>query len=291
MSIFVNKNTRVLVQGLGKAGTFHANQCREYGTQIVGAVKPGKGGTVQEGYPLFNTVAEAVAKTGANASMIFVPPVGAADAIMEAADAGIEIIIAITEGIPVLDMAKAMLFLKTKPASRLIGPNCPGVITPGQCKIGIMPGYIHKPGPVGVVSRSGTLTYEGVHQLTTLGLGQSTCVGIGGDPVAGTSFLDVIQEFNKDDQTEAILMMGEIGGNAEEVAAEYIGKYVKKPVAAFIAGQTAPPGKRMGHAGAIISGGSGTAKDKIAALKAAGVVVAESPADLAVSVQKAMKSK
>jgi succinyl-CoA synthetase alpha subunit len=291
MSILVDKNTCVLVQGLGKAGTFHANQCREYGTQIVGAVKPGKGGTVQEGYPLFNTVAEAVAKTGANASMIFVPPAGAADAIMEAADAGIAVIIAITEGIPVLDMAKAMLFLKTKPTSRLVGPNCPGVITPGQCKIGIMPGYIHKPGPVGVVSRSGTLTYEGVHQLTTLGLGQSTCVGIGGDPVAGTSFLDVIRLFNEDPQTEAILMMGEIGGNAEEVAAEYIGKHVKKPVAAFIAGQTAPPGKRMGHAGAIISGGSGTAKDKIAALKAAGVVVAESPADLAVSVQKAMQAK
>jgi succinyl-CoA synthetase alpha subunit len=291
MSILVNKNTRVLVQGLGKAGTFHANQCREYGTQIVGAVKPGKGGTVQEGYPLFNTVAEAVAKTGANASMIFVPPGGAADAIMEAADAGIAVIIAITEGIPVLDMAKAMLFLMTKPNSRLVGPNCPGVITPGQCKIGIMPGYIHKPGPVGVVSRSGTLTYEGVHQLTTLGLGQSTCVGIGGDPVAGTSFLDVIRLFNEDEQTEAILMMGEIGGNAEEAAAEYIGTHVKKPVAAFIAGQTAPPGKRMGHAGAIISGGSGTAKDKIAALKAAGVVVAESPADLAVSVQKAMQSK
>ncbi len=291
MSILVDKNTRVLVQGLGKAGLFHANQCREYGTQIVGAVKPGKGGTVQEGYHLFNTVAEAVAKTNANASMIFVPPAGAADAIMEAADAGIAVIVAITEGIPVLDMAKAMLFLKTKPASRLIGPNCPGVITPGQCKIGIMPGYIHKPGPVGVVSRSGTLTYEGVHQLTTLGLGQSTCVGIGGDPVAGTSFLDVIRLFNEDEQTEAILMMGEIGGNAEEAAAEYIGKHVKKPVAAFIAGQTAPPGKRMGHAGAIISGGSGTANDKIEALKAARVVVAESPADLAVSVQKAIQAK
>jgi succinyl-CoA synthetase alpha subunit len=281
----------VIVQGLGKAGTFHANQCRDYGTQVVGAVKPGKGGTVQDGYPLFNTVAEAVRKSGANASMIFVPPAGAADAIMEAADAGIAVIVAITEGIPVLDMAKAMLFLKTRPASRLVGPNCPGVITPGQCKIGIMPGYIHKPGPVGVVSRSGTLTYEGVHQLTTLGLGQSTCVGIGGDPVAGTSFVDVIRLFNEDPQTEAILMMGEIGGTAEEAAAEYIRQYVKKPVAAFIAGQTAPPGKRMGHAGAIISGGSGTAKDKIAALRAAGVMVADSPADLGTSVQKAMKAK
>jgi len=291
MSILVDKHTRVLVQGLGKAGTFHANQCRDYGTQLVGAVKPGKGGTTQEGYPLFNTVAEAVAKTGANASMIFVPPAGAADAIMEAADAVIAVIVAITEGIPVLDMAKAMLFLKTKPGSRLVGPNCPGVITPGQCKIGIMPGYIHKPGPVGVVSRSGTLTYEGVHQLTSLGLGQSTCVGIGGDPVAGTSFLDVIKLFNDDPQTEAILMMGEIGGNAEEAAADFIHKHVKKPVAAFIAGQTAPPGKRMGHAGAIISGGSGTAKDKIAALRAAGVVVADSPADLGTSVQKAMKGK
>ncbi len=291
MSILVDKNTRVIVQGLGKAGTFHANQCRDYGTHIVGAVKPGKGGTTQEGYPLFNTVADAVRKTGANASMIFVPPAGAADAIMEAADAGIAVIVAITEGIPVLDMARAMLFLKTRPAARLVGPNCPGVITPGQCKIGIMPGYIHKPGPVGVVSRSGTLTYEGVHQLTSLGLGQSTCVGIGGDPVAGTSFVDVIQFFNDDPKTEAILMMGEIGGTAEEAAADFIKVHVQKPVAAFIAGQTAPPGKRMGHAGAIISGGSGTAKDKIAALRAAGVVVADSPADLATSVQKAIGAK
>jgi succinyl-CoA synthetase alpha subunit len=291
MSILVDKNTRVIVQGLGKAGTFHANQCREYGTQIVGAVKPGKGGTVQAGYPLFNSVAEAVGKTGANASMVFVPPAGAADAIMEAADAGIAVIVAITEGIPVLDMARAMLFLKTRPGSRLVGPNCPGVITPRQCKIGIMPGYIHKPGPVGVVSRSGTLTYEGVHQLTALGLGQSTCVGIGGDPVAGTSFVDVLRLFQDDPQTEAILMMGEIGGTAEEAAADLIRNYVTKPVAAFIAGQTAPPGKRMGHAGAIISGGSGTAKDKITALRAAGVTVADSPAELGTSVQKAMKAK
>jgi succinyl-CoA synthetase alpha subunit len=289
MSILVDKTTRVIVQGLGKAGTFHANQCRDYGTNIVGAVKPGAGGTAKEGYPMFNTVAEAVRKTGANASMVFVPPAAAADAIMEAADAGIEVIVAITEGIPVLDMARAMLFLKGRPGSRLVGPNCPGVITPGQCKIGIMPGYIHKPGPVGVVSRSGTLTYEGVHQLTTLGLGQSTCVGIGGDPVAGTSFVDVIRLFQGDAQTEAILIMGEIGGTAEEEAAAFIKQHVTKPVAAFIAGQTAPPGRRMGHAGAIISGGSGTAKDKIAALRAAGVVVADSPADLGVSVQKAMK--
>jgi succinyl-CoA synthetase alpha subunit len=291
MSILVAKTTRVLVQGLGKAGTFHANQCRDYGTQIVGAVKPGKGGTVQEGYPLFNTVAEAVKKTGANASMIFVPPPAAADAILEAADAGVGVIVAITEGIPVLDMARVMRFLKERPGNRLIGPNCPGVITPGQCKIGIMPGYIHKPGPVGVVSRSGTLTYEGVHQLTSLNLGQSTCVGIGGDPVAGTSFLDVIRLFNEDPQTEAILMMGEIGGNAEETAAAYIKQHVKKPVAAFIAGQTAPPGKRMGHAGAIISGGSGTAAEKIAALRAAGIAVADSPADLGVTVQRAMQQK
>ena len=279
MSILVDKNTRVLVQGLGKAGAFHAKQCREYGTQIVGAVKPGKGGTEQDGFALFNTVAEAVRKTGANASMIFVPAGGAADAIMEAADAGIAVIIAITEGIPVLDMAKAMPFVR-KSGGRLVGPNCPGVITPGQCKIGIMPGYIHKPGPVGVVSRSGTLTYEAVWQLTNLGLGQSTCVGIGGDPVAGTSFVDVLKLFQDDPQTEAVLMMGEIGGTAEERAAEFVQAHVTKPVAAFIAGQTAPPGKRMGHAGAIISGGKGAAKDKIAALEAAGIKVAKTPAEM-----------
>src|SRR5947209_1809561 len=271
MSILVDKNTRVLCQGLGKAGTLHAIQCRDYGTKVVGGVVPGKGGTTKEGFALFNTVADAVRKTGANATMIFVPPPAAADAIMEAADAGIGIIVAITEGIPVLDMARAMRFLKEKP-SRLIGPNCPGVITPGQCKIGIMPGYIHKPGPVGVVSRSGTLTYEGVHQLTSLGLGQSTCVGIGGDPVAGSSFVDILKLFQEDPQTEAILMMGEIGGAAEEQAAAYIKDHVTKPVAAFIAGQTAPPGRRMGHAGAIISGGSGTAQDKIAALRAANIL-------------------
>ncbi|MCI0380356.1 MAG: succinate--CoA ligase subunit alpha [Gemmataceae bacterium] len=288
MSILVDKSTRLLVQGMGKAGTFHAIQCREYGTDVVGGVSPGKGGTSKDGFPLFNTVAEAVAKTGANATMVFVPPPGAADAIMEAADAGIAVIVAITEGIPVLDMARAMQFLRGR-TSRLIGPNCPGIITPGQCKIGIMPGYIHKPGPVGVVSRSGTLTYEGVWQLGNVGLGQSTCVGIGGDPVHGTNFIDVLQLFQKDPQTEGILMMGEIGGTAEEKAAEFIKKHVTKPVAAFIAGQTAPPGKRMGHAGAIISGGSGTAKEKIAALRGAGILVADSPADLGTTMKKAMK--
>jgi succinyl-CoA synthetase alpha subunit len=290
MSILVDKNTRVICQGLGKAGTFHAIQCREYGTQVVGGVVPGKGGTTKEGFPLFNTVAEAVAKTGANASMIFVPPPAAADAILEAADAGIGVIVTITEGIPVLDMARAMRLLQGKPC-RLIGPNCPGIITPGQCKIGIMPGYIHKPGPVGVISRSGTLTYEAVWQLTNLGLGQSTCVGIGGDPIIGTTQIDLLKLFQDDPGTEAILMMGEIGGTAEEKAAEYIKKNVKKPVAAFIAGQTAPPGKRMGHAGAIISGGSGAASDKISALRAAGIAVADSPAELGSTIQKVLKGK
>jgi succinyl-CoA synthetase alpha subunit len=289
MSILVDKTTRVLCQGMGKAGTFHAVQCREYGTQLVGGVAPGKGGTSKEGFPLFNTVAEAVRQTGANASMIFVPPSGAADAILEAADAGITVIAAITEGIPVLDMARALRFLKQRPGCRLIGPNCPGIITPGQCKIGIMPGYIHKPGPVGVISRSGTLTYEAVWQLSNLGLGQSTCIGLGGDPIVGTSFIDALQLFQDDPQTEAILMIGEIGGTAEEQAAAYVKKHVTKPVAAFIAGQTAPPGKRMGHAGAIISGGSGTAKDKIAALRAAGIAVADSPADMGLTVQRALR--
>jgi succinyl-CoA synthetase alpha subunit len=288
MSILVDKNTRVLCQGMGKAGTYHAKMCREYGTQIVGGVVPGKGGTTKEGFPLFNTVAEAVRKTGADATMVFVPPAGAADAILEAADAGIRVIVAITEGIPILDMARVMRFLNEKNC-RLVGPNCPGVITPGQCKIGIMPGYIHKPGPVGVISRSGTLTYEAVWQLSNLGLGQSTCVGIGGDPIIGTTQIDLLKMFQDDPQTEAILLIGEIGGTAEEKAAEHIKQHVKKPVAAFIAGQTAPPGKRMGHAGAIISGGSGTAKDKIAAFRAAGIAVADSPADLGVTVQKAMK--
>ena len=289
MSILVDKNTRVLVQGLGKAGTSHAIMCREYGTQIVGGVAPGKGGTQKEGFHLFNSVAEARSKIGANASMIFVPPPAAADAIMEAADAGIAVIVAITEGIPALDMSRAMRFLKERPC-RLIGPNCPGIITPGQCKIGIMPGYIHKPGPVGVISRSGTLTYEAVWQLSNLGLGQSTCIGLGGDPIVGTSFIDALELFQADPQTEAILMMGEIGGTAEEKAADYVKKHVTKPVAAFIAGQTAPPGKRMGHAGAIISGGSGTAKEKIAALRAAGITVADSPAELGTSVQKALRA-
>src|SRR6516165_4946386 len=298
MSILVNKNTKVICQGLtGSAGSFHTDQCLSYGTQFVGGVTPKKGGTTWTGkesgklLPVFNTVAEAVRKTGADASMIFVPPGGAADAIMEAADADIRVIVAITEGIPVNDMARVMRFLAGFPETRLVGPNCPGVITPGECKIGIMPGYIHKPGSVGVISRSGTLTYEAVWQLTSLGLGQSTCVGLGGDPIVGTSFIDLLQMFQADPQTEAILMMGEIGGTAEEQAADYVKKNITKPVAAFIAGQTAPPGKRMGHAGAIISGGSGTAKEKISALKAAGIAMAESPADLGVTVQKAMRQK
>src|SRR4051812_6191379 len=291
MSILVDKSTRVICQGLGKAGTFHAIQCREYGTQVVGGITPGKGGTVKEGFPIFNTVAEAVAKTGADASMIFVPPAAAADAIMEAADAGIRVIVAITEGVPVLDMARVKRFLAERPNVRLVGPNCPGVITPGQCKIGIMPGYIHRPGSVGVISRSGTLTYEAVWQLTSLGLGQSTCVGIGGDPVPGTTHIDCLKLFQADPGTEAILLIGEIGGTAEEHAAEFVAKNVTKPVAAFIAGQTAPPGRRMGHAGAIISGGSGSAGDKIAALQKAGIEVAATPADLGIAVQRAMKKK
>jgi succinyl-CoA synthetase alpha subunit len=291
MSILVDKNTRVLCQGLGKAGTFHAKQCRDYGTQVVGGVVPGKGGTSKEGFPLFNTVAEAVQKTGADATMVFVPPPAAADAILEAADAGIKVIVAITEGIPVLDMARVVRFLKEKPGCQLVGPNCPGVITPGQCKIGIMPGYIHKPGPVGVISRSGTLTYEAVWQLSNLGLGQSTCVGIGGDPIIGTNQIGLLRLFQEDPKTEAVLLIGEIGGTAEERAAIFVKQHVKKPVAAFIAGQTAPPGKRMGHAGAIISGGSGTAADKIAALRAAGIAVADSPADMGVTLQRALKGK
>jgi len=298
MSILVNKNTRVICQGItGSVGGFHTDQCLKYGTKFVGGVTPKKGGTTWSGkesgtsLPVFNTVAEAVAKTGAEASMIFVPPGGAADAIMEAADAGIRVVVAITEGIPVLDMARVKRFLADHPQTRLIGPNCPGVITPGECKIGIMPGYIHKPGSVGVISRSGTLTYEAVHQLTALGLGQSTCVGMGGDPIPGTNQIELLEMFQNDPQTTAILMIGEIGGTAEERAAEYVTKHVKKPVAAFIAGQTAPPGKRMGHAGAIISGGSGTAAEKIAALKKAKIEVAATPADLGAAVQRAMGKK
>src|SRR3954469_18817109 len=288
MSILVDKNTRLICQGItGKAGAFHSEQCRDYGTNLVGGVTPGKGGTTTLGVPVFDTCLEAVKAAGANATMIFVPPPFAADSILEAADAGLPLIVASTEGIPVLDMARAVAYLKAHhPKARLVGPNCPGVITPGQCKIGIMPGYIHKPGRVGVVSRSGTLTYEGVWQLTNLGIGQSTCVGIGGDPINGTDFVAALRLFQADPDTDAVLMMGEIGGNAEEQAAalKSSGTFTK-PLAAFIAGQTAPPGKRMGHAGAIISGGSGKASDKIAALEGAGILVAKSPADMGTSLK------
>ena len=292
MSILVDSATKVLTQGItGSAGLFHSQQCREYGTPLVGGVTPGKGGTEVDGFPVWNTVEECVQQTGANCSLIFVPPPFAADAIMEAADAfegqGGGLIVAITEGIPVLDMVKAYDFVaQTK--SRLIGPNCPGVITPGVAKIGIMPGYIHTPGRVGLISKSGTLTYEAVWQLSNVGLGQSTAVGIGGDPIIGTTFIDLLELFENDPDTDAVLMIGEIGGDAEVKAAEYIREHVTKPVAGFIAGKTAPPGKRMGHAGAIISGGSGTAEEKIAALKAAGVEVAESPADMGAALQRAL---
>lgn len=288
MSILVDKNTRLICQGItGKSGAFHSEQCKLYGTNLVGGVTPGKGGSVEVGVPVFNTCSEAVRETGANASMIFVPPPFAADAILEAADAGIALIVAITEGIPVLDMARAVAYLKAHhPEVRLIGPNCPGVITPGQCKIGIMPGYIHTPGRIGVISRSGTLTYEAVWQLTSLGIGQSTCVGIGGDPVNGTNFVDALRMFESDPDTDAVILIGEIGGTGEEEAAAFrtAGGYTK-PIAAFIAGQTAPPGKRMGHAGAIISGGSGKASDKIEALEKAGIRVARSPADMGVTLK------
>jgi succinyl-CoA synthetase alpha subunit len=290
MSILVTEKTRVICQGItGKSGLFHSQQCREYGTPLLGGVTPGKGGTEVDGFPVYNTVEEAVEKTGANTSLIFVPPPFCGEAIMEAADAGIELIIAITEGVPVTDMVRVMEYLKDK-KSRLIGPNCPGVITPGIAKIGIMPGYIHTPGSVGLISKSGTLTYEAAWQLGNVGLGQTTAVGIGGDPIIGTTFIDLLELFENDPATESIMLIGEIGGTAEIEAAEYIKEHVTKPVAGFIAGKTAPPGKRMGHAGAIISGGSGTADEKIAALEAAGVVVAESPADMGAAVKRAIEA-
>ena len=285
MAILCDKNTRLLVQGLGKMGLFHAKLSLEYGTKVVGAVAPGKGGTTVDGIPLFNTVREAKAKTGANASVIFVPPPGAADAILEAADAELDLAVCITEGIPVLDMARAKAALGES-KTRLLGPNCPGVVTPGQCRIGIMPAQITRPGPVGVVSRSGTLTYEAVDQLSRLGIGQSSCVGIGGDPVIGTTFVDALHLFEADPQTKAVVLIGEIGGSAEETAAEFVKSRMTKPVVAFIAGQNAPPGKRMGHAGAIIAGGKGRASDKIAALEAAGVSVARSPAEIGETIAK-----
>jgi succinyl-CoA synthetase alpha subunit len=281
MSILIDKNTKVITQGItGATGLFHAQGAREYGTQMVGGVTPGKGGTTIDGFPVYDTVKEAVQQTGATASVIYVPPPFAADSIMEAVDAGVDLVCCITEGIPVLDMVKVKQFMKGK-KTRLIGPNCPGVITPGECKIGIMPGYIHKPGRVGVVSRSGTLTYEAVWQLSCLGMGQSTCVGIGGDPVNGTNHLEVLRLFQADPNTDAVIMIGEIGGTSEEEAARFVKEYMTKPVAAYIAGVTAPPGKRMGHAGAIISGGKGTATEKVAILRDCGISVADSPAEMA----------
>ncbi len=289
MSILVDKNTRVLTQGItGATGQLHTRACREYGTKMVGGVVPGKGGSDFEGIPIFDTVEQARKATGANATVIYVPPPFAADAILEAVAAGIELVICITEGVPVLDMVKVKRYLRGT-RSRLIGPNCPGVITPGECKIGIMPGYIHKPGDIGVVSRSGTLTYEAVYQLTQLGIGQSSCVGIGGDPIIGSGFIDVLGLFNRDAGTRAVIMIGEIGGSAEEEAAQFVKENMRKPVVAFIAGQTAPKGRRMGHAGAIISGGRGTAGDKIAALNAAGIAVSLSPAELGITMKRALE--
>jgi len=288
MAVLIDKNTRLIVQGItGREGTFHATQAQAYGTQVVGGVTPGKGGTMHEGWPVFNTVADAVRETGANASVIFVPPPFAADAIMEAADAGLPLAVCITEGIPVLDMVKAMAVVRGS-RTRLIGPNCPGLITAGQAKAGIIPGHICKEGRVGIVSKSGTLTYEAIHQLTKLGLGQTTCIGIGGDPLIGTSFIDALALFGEDAQTEAVVMIGEIGGSAEQEAAEWIRANFKKPVVGFIAGQTAPPGRRMGHAGAIISGGMGTAAEKMDALSAAGVHVVKSPADIGEAIRGAI---
>ena len=291
MSIWVNSETRVVVQGLtGKEGRFHAAKCREYGTKIVAGVTPGKAGEEVDGVPVFNTVEDAVAATGADASLIFVPPPFAADAILEAADAGVELVVCITEGIPARDMIRVQRILLGLP-TRLIGGNCPGIITPGQAKLGIMPGHISIPGPIGVVSRSGTLTYEAIGQLTALGLGQSTCVGIGGDALPGTNFIDCLEAFANDYDTEGIVMIGEIGGTAEEEAAEFVSQFVRKPVVAFIAGQTAPPGRRMGHAGAIISGGKGTAADKIAALEAANIAVARTPAEIGETMQRALENQ
>jgi succinyl-CoA synthetase alpha subunit len=299
MAIWADKNTRVIVQGItGREGTFHAVQCREYGTKVVGGVTPGKGGTTHEGFPVFNSVSEAREKEGANCSLIFVPPPFAADAIMESADAGVELIICITEGIPVNDMMKAHDYMEKsnkrhvaagQMPSRLIGPNCPGIITPGETKIGIMPGHIHKEGPIGIVSRSGTLTYEAVGQLSKRGIGQSTAVGIGGDPLPGTNFIDCLAAFESDPETEAMIMIGEIGGSAEEDAAAFVKDNVKKPAVAFIAGQTAPPGRRMGHAGAIISGGTGTASEKMAALQRAGIHVVKNPAQMGEMIEEVWK--